>query len=227
MSNDFKEGLEMAALSRKERDRRLRRDDILRAAEHIFAIKGYHKASMNDIAREAQYAVGTVYLYFKDKEILYITIFEQKTQELFSGIKSMVARVAGGREKIKVLIEEQLAYFEKNKDFFKIYFSERVNYRWAIKDRISQKAAEKFLHYIDYVSSLIREAQVEKVIRNDLPAKKIAFILTSMINAVIFPWLRQEAGKGTSAARSGGNGKSLKEMSGFILDLFFNGVKAR
>jgi len=58
----------MSALSRKERDRRLRQEDILKTAEHIFAIKGYHEASIQDIAKEAQYAVGTVYLYFKTKK---------------------------------------------------------------------------------------------------------------------------------------------------------------
>lgn len=217
----------MAALSRKERDRRLRRDDILRAAEHIFAIKGYHKASIQDIAKEAQYAVGTVYLYFKDKEALYITLFEEKAQGLFLWVRDKVSQAPGSKEKIRVLIEEQLSYFESNGDFFKIYFSERVNYRWIIKDRISQKTAERFLRHIDYIASLMKAAQEEGVIRSDISAKRTAHVLASMINATIFPWLRQEAGKGAPAARSGGNGKSLKEMSGFILDLFFNGVKAR
>jgi AcrR family transcriptional regulator len=61
------------SLDRKERDRRLRESDILKAAEHVFATKGYHKAAISDIAQEAQYAVGTIYLYFKNKQELYLT----------------------------------------------------------------------------------------------------------------------------------------------------------
>ena len=64
--------------NRKERDRQLRRTDILRASEHVFAQKGYDNATMQDIAKEAQYATGTVYLYFKDKEALYFSLLEEK-----------------------------------------------------------------------------------------------------------------------------------------------------
>jgi len=217
----------MLALSRKERDRRLRREDILRAAEHIFAIKGYHKASIQDIASEAQYAVGTVYLYFKDKEVLYTTLIEQKAQELILTVKNKVVQAKDIREKIKVLVEEHLSYFEKNEDFFRIYFSERSNVSWTVKHRIPQKTMEKFLNYLDYIASIIKAAQVEGVVRNDFPAQKMAYILASMLNAVIFPWLRKESIRTSSGAKPSGNGKTLKDMSGFILDMFFNGAKAK
>lgn len=206
----------MLALSRKERDKRLRQEDILRAAEHIFAIKGYHEASIQDIAREAQYAVGTVYLYFKDKEALYTTLIERKAQELILTVKNKVAQVKNTREKIKVLVEEQLSYFEKNEDFFKIYFSERNNVNWTIKHRIPQKTMERFLHYLDYIASIIKAAQADRVVRGDFPAQKMAHMLAAILNSVIFPWIRREH-----------NGRSLKDMSGFILDMFFNGAKAK
>ncbi len=63
-----------ALLGRKERYRFLRKTDIIRAAEHVFALKGFHKATIQDIARQAQYATGTVYLYFEDKNSLYFFI---------------------------------------------------------------------------------------------------------------------------------------------------------
>jgi len=72
----------MAVLSRKERDRQLRRSDILKAAEHIFALKGYHKATIRNIAKEAQYAIGTVYLHFKDKDALYFALLDEKMKSL-------------------------------------------------------------------------------------------------------------------------------------------------
>lgn len=52
---------------RRERERRQRRSDILRAAESVFAAQGFHAASVEQIASEADYATGTVYLYFHDK----------------------------------------------------------------------------------------------------------------------------------------------------------------
>lgn len=63
----------MAAFNRKERDLLLRKTDILKAAERVFALKGYDKATIQDIAKEAEYAPGTLYLYFKDKWSLFLT----------------------------------------------------------------------------------------------------------------------------------------------------------
>ena len=76
----------MVPLTRKERDRQLREQDILRAAEHVFATQGYHQATLQDIAKEAQYATGTIYLYFKDKEVLYLALLERKIQHFTASI---------------------------------------------------------------------------------------------------------------------------------------------
>ncbi|MDD3275094.1 MAG: helix-turn-helix domain containing protein, partial [Candidatus Omnitrophica bacterium] len=81
----------MIALSRKERDRKLRRADILKAAEHLFALKGYHKATIRDIAKEAQYATGTVYLHFKDKGDLYLALLEGRIKDLLGLFKEGVS----------------------------------------------------------------------------------------------------------------------------------------
>lgn len=205
---------EKNVLSRKERDRRLREDDILRAAERVFATEGYHKATISDIAREAQYAVGTIYLYFKDKQTLYLTLIEKKFQDMFSVVKSRVGQVEDAGEKIKALIEEQLAYFERNQDFFRIYFSERGGLRWKIKGRISKSAIDRLMDFIDFIAGLINKAQEKRIIRDDIEPKKLAHILASMLNAVIFPlWLREAQGKA-----------DLRSMSGLVLDMFLNGA---
>ena len=203
-------------LDRKERDRKLREADILKAAEHIFATKGYHNSAILDIAEEAQYAVGTIYLYFRNKQDLYLTLIERKTEELFTTIKEKVEKVNDPRAKIRVLVEEQLSYFEDNEDFFRIYFSERGGLRWTIKDKISKSAVDKFIKYLDYIAELIREGQRQGVIKSQFDAKKMAYMLAGMMNAMIFPWLRE---------RSMANGR-LKHLSEFVLEVFYEGIGA-
>jgi len=203
-------------LDRKERDKKLREADILKAAEHIFATKGYHNSAILDIAEEAQYAVGTIYLYFRNKQDLYLTLIERKTEELFTTIKEKVEKVNDPRAKIRVLVEEQLSYFEENEDFFRIYFSERGGLHWAIKDKISKSAVDKFMKYLDYIAELITEGQREGVIKSQFDAKKMAYMLAGMMNAMIFPWLRE---------RSMANGR-LKHLSEFVLEVFYEGIGA-
>ena len=206
----------MAAFDRKERDKLLRQNDILKAAEHVFATKGYHKATIQDIAKEAQYAVGTIYLHFKDKEVLYLDLIERKMANLISEVKKEVNKTEDAKEKIKVLVRQQLTYFEENQDFFRIYFSERGSLRWAIKNKISKSSVDKFVKYLDYITELLKDAQENFLIRKDLETKKLTYVLASMLNAVIIPWI-----KGT------GKKEKITDMTDFILDIFFQGAEQK
>jgi AcrR family transcriptional regulator len=57
--------------SRRERERAAHRAEILAAAERVFATRGWAAATMADIAREAEFAVGTLYRFFDSKEELF------------------------------------------------------------------------------------------------------------------------------------------------------------
>lgn len=204
----------MLKISRKERDKLLRKSDILNAAEYVFATKGYHDTAMADIAKSAQYAVGTLYLYFKDKEELYLTLIEDKLNGLILKVKEAVFKKSGAYEKLGTLIETQLAYFEENENFFHIYFSERGNYGWAIKDRMPKKAIDILFKYFDFVAEIIKDAQKENFVRNDFESRRLAFILGGMLNSVIIPWLKTESPKK----------ERLRDLSGFVLEIFLNGM---
>ncbi len=207
----------MNPLPRKARDKLLRRTDILNAATRVFAEKGYHEATMSDIARQAEYAVGTIYLYFKDKQALYLALTDEKVDELIRRIKERIVNAGGGLEKIRALIEGEFAYFEENEDFFRIYFSEGGLDGWAIKDKPSPATVEKIMKFLDYISGIIKLAQTENVIRKELDPKRTAHLLGSMIKSVIIPWLKDKPSKK----------ESLKGLSSFILDAFLNGTSAK
>jgi len=64
----------MGIQERKERERERRRQQIMVAAKRVFSQKGYNKATMEDIAGEAELSPGTLYLYFKNKEELYASL---------------------------------------------------------------------------------------------------------------------------------------------------------
>jgi len=198
-------------LSRRERDRLLRKADILRAAEHVFALKGYYEATMQDIARQAQYATGTVYLYFKDKDALYLSLFEEKFKDLLLILKEETAKAPDAKGKLDVFVLEKLSFFERNQDFFRIFFSERSKLRAIKSGRLSKLSV--VAEHKELVNALIKVGQGQKLIRGDYPCAQIADIFISIFITVVFDWLKQGA-KGA---------KSLRQMSGFILEMFLNG----
>jgi AcrR family transcriptional regulator len=64
----------MGIQERKERERERRRQQIIVATKKVFSEKGFNKATMDDIAGEAELSPGTLYLYFKNKEELYASL---------------------------------------------------------------------------------------------------------------------------------------------------------
>jgi AcrR family transcriptional regulator len=200
----------MTILSRKERDRELRRSDILKAAEHIFALKGYYKATIRDIAKEAQYAIGTVYLHFKDKDALYFALLEEKMKSMFLSIKEKIGQAKDIRKKLEIFVQEGLVFFEKNQDFFRIFISEGnglISERKLLKSPIGLEMQE-------YTTSLIKEAQGQEVVSRDFDAGQIAEVFSAIIKTVILKWLQEKEEKDDN----------LIDLSGVILRLFLNGA---
>ncbi len=200
-------------LDRKQRHRLLRKTDIIRAAEHVFALKGFHKATIQDIARQAQYATGTVYLYFEDKNSLYFSIVVEKIKRLLYILKLKTGQVTGARKKLETAIYESLNFFQKENDFFRILIQEESH--WTIRRRMAKSAVTQDRR--DFLISLIKETQAEGLIRKDLQPRQINDILEGIITASIFSLLEEEASQA----------KDLKGMVGTIMDLFLNGVKKK
>jgi AcrR family transcriptional regulator len=197
-------------LSRKERDRQLRRSDILKAAEHLFALKGYYKATIRDIAREAQYASGTVYLHFKDKEALYFALLEEKLKNLLSIVKGKIGQAKDARNKIKILVQESLVFFERNQDFFRIFISEDNE---LFSERKILKSSTG-LQMEKYTTSLLKEAQEEGVVSRDFDVGQLTDVFSSLTKTIILKWLQKKDGKNDN----------LCDLSDTILRLFFNGA---
>jgi len=199
-------------LTRKERDKQLRKADIMAAAERVFALKGYHEATMQDIAHEAQYATGTVYLYFKDKEMLYFSLLEEKMRNLTAVLKDKTAQVADAEDKLRIFIRESLNHFEKNQDFFRIFFSERTKGQILKEGKLSRSASMQ--QNKELVIELIKSSQQQKIIRNDFSAAQISDILGAIFMTVIFDWLKDSLK----------DKRQLEDTADFILDIFLSGA---
>lgn len=205
----------VASLTRRERDRLLRKADLLRAAEHVFALKGYYEATMQDIAKEAQYATGTVYLYFKDKDALYLSLVEDKYKGLLSILKEETAKGKAAREKIEIFIRENLSFFERNQNFFRIFFTEGHKSKSMKVSRFHKLSV--ITQHREFIADLVKQAQAQGTVRSDFSPKQVADVLFSIFMSVVFNWLKDQPG----------GAKYLNRMSDFILDMFFNGARQR
>jgi AcrR family transcriptional regulator len=103
----------MGIQERKEREKERRRQQIMVAAKRVFSERGFTRATMEDIAQEAELSPGTLYLYFKNKEELYASLSLRILQYLLLRIEHVNAIKDGGPdEKLTALSEAMYDVYE-------------------------------------------------------------------------------------------------------------------
>jgi AcrR family transcriptional regulator len=190
-----------------------RTSGILEAARKIFAEKGFHEATVDDIANAAGVAKGTVYLYYRSKQDVYIAALKFGISRMYSALAEEVARYSTAEEKLRALIAAKLAYFDENSDFFKIYLSE-LGKLHSHPGTIDSEFKELYLQHARLIESIIKEGVRKKAIRS-LRTDQTAFAISDIIRGVVTHRLM-----GWSKAK-------IAQDVDFIFDLVWKGIAAQ
>jgi AcrR family transcriptional regulator len=180
--------METERISRREREYLAHRGEILSAAEKVFAAKGFFPTTMSDIARRAEFGTGTLYKYFKSKEELYFTLIDEKVEEINRLVKTELSQKISAVERIKEALQLQFEFIERNRDFFRIYISERSRFEWTVKDDLGKGLHEKMVSYIDILSEVIRQG-IEKGEFRSMDPRDLAHAFVGIVNSFVFEWL--------------------------------------
>jgi len=180
--------METERITRREREYLAHREEILSAAEKVFAAKGFFPTTMSDIARQAEFGTGTLYKYFKSKEELYFTLIDEKVEEINRLVKAELSQRNSAVERIKKVLRLQFEFIERNRDFFRIYISERSRFEWTVKDDLGKGLHEKMVSYIDILSEVIRQGIKKGEFRSTDP-RDLAHAFVGIVNSFVFEWL--------------------------------------
>ena len=126
----------MGIRERRKRERQARQDAILEAAREIFFAKGLDQTTIDEVAEKAELSKGTIYLYFKSKEELYISILLKGLNiliEQFQGLRSQFTQKAAD-ELIREMKEIYYHFFKKYPEYF---YSHSLLYHGRIKEKIA------------------------------------------------------------------------------------------
>ncbi|MCA9498598.1 MAG: TetR/AcrR family transcriptional regulator [Nitrospirales bacterium] len=179
---------------RKQREYEARREEILLAAERKFSQNGFFKTSMVEIAEAAQFAMGTVYRFFKSKEEIYISLVEAKVEELLRLLEEATQRRVPAQEKLRAVVQVKLAFADQNRAFFRIYVSEWSGFEWTVKSAFGERVWKRYLAQIDLVANLIKEGIRTGEFRKVNP-KDTSLAFHGMLNSTIYLWILQAGPK--------------------------------
>ena len=180
--------METQGISRKEKEYLAHREEILSAAEKVFAAKGFFPTTMSDIARKAEFGTGTLYKYFKSKEELYFTLLDEKVEEINRLVNAELSKKTSAIDRIRKVLELQFEFVERNRDFFRIYISERNRFEWTVKDELGKGLHEKMVTYIHILAEVMRQGMKDGEFKS-INATDLAHALVGIVNSFVFEWL--------------------------------------
>lgn len=211
----------MYTAKRKEQEKEERRITIISAAERLFSSRGYDNVTVEDVAREARLAKGTLYLYFKNKEALYVAVVirgmavmgEMMDRAMAAEKKGISKTYAGG-----------LAYYEFAKQH-PVYFGMMLDaqqryFAGTMGEAIRAELALNRSRIQQITIDAVRTGITDGTIRPDAEPRKTALLLIETITAMIRASLEAQAIKdGSPAARD--------EIVYFTLDMLRHSIEKK
>jgi AcrR family transcriptional regulator len=110
--------------SQRKETMEIRRDSILRAARCVFARQGFADTVVDDIADQAGIGKGTLYLYFRSKEDIYMAALLEDARRLNTATRERMQQVGSWQEQLRAYVTVRMEHLETNQDFLRIYLAE-------------------------------------------------------------------------------------------------------
>ena len=115
--------MDKTALTRKERERLRHRKEIFSAALKLFSDKGFHRVSMQDIANEAEFGVGTLYNFFKSKEDLFEELMDSTGQQILNEFMEILNGQGNEAKRLSRFFRKLPQFYRLHEDVIKLYVS--------------------------------------------------------------------------------------------------------
>ena len=158
---------------------------IIDAAIRVFARAGFYNSRVSDIAREAGIASGTIYLYFKTKDEILVTLFREKMAEWVAQVRREIAGVADPVAKIRRLVVLHFTVLEANPALAEVV---QVELRQGHKF-FRGASAHEVSAYFDLIGSVLDEGVAAGLLRKDLPIKIATKVLFGAMDQVATSWV--------------------------------------
>ena len=183
---------------------------ILRGATKVFAEHGFFNAQVADVAREAGVASGTVYLYFRSKDDLLMSIFERTMREAIAEGRAAIAAVDDPVERLRQIARLHLGRMGRDRDLAIVF---QVELRQSTKF-MEQFSSTALREYLGIIRDAIADGQLRGLFRDGMSATVAAKVFFGALDEMATNWI-------LSRRRY-----SLAADADAVVDIFLNGVRA-
>lgn len=172
----------------KERQRKAAEEAFVQAAETVICKQGYERARMQDVAKEAGCATGTLYLYFKNKEELFNAMLFRHMHAIGEAIAEALAGDGDPLERLKRKTEAVLRYFNAHMDFARVFYSVSPSSRSDLATGLPDDALQLYLKQKELEIETLKAAQTKRQIRTDIDPEELLELTHGMIGSSLARW---------------------------------------
>jgi TetR/AcrR family fatty acid metabolism transcriptional regulator len=183
---------------------------IIEAAIRVFARNGYYNSRVSDIAREAGIASGTIYLYFKTKEDILVTLFREKMAEWVAYVRAEIDGEPDAVAKLRRLVALHFKVLEDSPELAEVV---QVELRQGHKF-FRGASAHEVSAYFDLIQSVLEDGIAAGLVRGDLRPKIATKMLFGAMDQVATSWVL------------GKRGYRLADAADEVATIFLRGVAA-
>jgi len=162
-----------------------RREQIIDAAIEVFADKGFYNAKVADVARAAGIADGTIYLYFKNKDDLLISLFETKMEHILERFASTLNSTLSAQEKLKHFVHLYFKMVEEDQNLAQVFQVELRQSSKFLKDYHNQK----FIDFLNVIGQIIKEGQRDGEFHNDIRINTTKLAIFGAMDEIARQWI--------------------------------------
>jgi TetR/AcrR family fatty acid metabolism transcriptional regulator len=161
---------------------------IIDAAVIVIAENGYHQAQVSKIAKQAGVADGTIYLYFKNKEDILISMFQDKLGGFISSIEEEMERVSSAKEKMLVLVRKHFEILSEDKH---LAIVTQLELRQSNKD-IRHKINDVLKGYLRLVDSILIAGVEQGEFQKNLDVRLARHMVFGTLDEIVTTWVMNE-----------------------------------
>jgi TetR/AcrR family transcriptional regulator, fatty acid metabolism regulator protein len=196
-------------MARKRSDDKRRR--ILDAAIKVFARKGYFGAKVSEIASRADVADGTIYLYFRNKEDILVSLFDEVMAEHIDRARREIATLTGAPARLRAIAVHHLRLFGGNRDLA-VVFQVELRHSTRFLERFT---ASWLQDYFSLLAEVMEQGQRDGSLRSDLPRKVATKAFFGALDEMVTSWIL------------GRKDYDLAQLADPVVELFLNGACPR
>jgi AcrR family transcriptional regulator len=176
-------------LPRRERERLRQRQEILASALELFSEKGYHNVSMHEIAEKAEFAIGTLYKFFKNKEDLYKALILGQADKFHDALTKAIEEPDDEIEKLRNYIKAKGSVFRANVSIIRLYFAETGGASFNVMAGLDCEIRERYGEFLQTLASIFESGIKRKRFKKIADPYHLAVAIDSLTNAFLFLWL--------------------------------------